>query len=62
MNLFLILIPQSLNSQSLNLARYSHYDENGVQKSDLVLRSNNEVCMKDYIQGIDEIQILPKLW
>ncbi len=44
MNLFLILIPQSLNSQFLNLAPYSHYDEDGVQKSDLVLRSNNEVC------------------
>ena len=43
MNLFLILIPQSLNSQFLNLAPYSHYDEDGVQKSDLVLRSNNEV-------------------
>jgi len=44
MNLFLILIPQSLNSQFLNLAPYSNYDEDGVQKSDLVLRSNNEVC------------------
>jgi len=44
MNLFLILIPQSLNSQFLNLAPYSHYDEDGVQKSDLVLRLNNEVC------------------
>lgn len=44
MNLFLILIPQSLNSQFLNLAPYSHYDEDGVQKSDLVFRSNNEVC------------------
>jgi len=44
MNLFLILIPQSLNSQFLNLAPYSHYDEDGVQKSDLALRSNNEVC------------------
>jgi 5-methyltetrahydrofolate--homocysteine methyltransferase len=43
MNPFLILIPQSLNSQFLNLAPYSHYDEDGVQKSDLVLRSNNEV-------------------
>ncbi len=31
MNLFLILIPQSLNSQFLNLAPYSHYDEDGVQ-------------------------------
>ena len=46
MNLFLILIPQSLNSQFLNLAPYSHYDEDGVQKSDLVLRSNNEVWTK----------------
>ena len=44
MNLFLILIPQSLNSQFLNLAPYSHYDEDGVQKLDLSLRSNNEVC------------------
>ena len=44
MNLFLILIPQSLNSQFLNLAPYSHYDEDGVQKSDIALRSNNEVC------------------
>ena len=43
MNLFLILIPQSLNSQFLNLAPYSHYDEDGVQKSDLALRSNNKV-------------------
>jgi hypothetical protein len=43
MNLFLILIPQSLNSQFLNLAPYNHYDEDGVQKSDLVFRSNNEV-------------------
>ncbi len=43
MNLFLVLIPQSLNSQFLNLAPYSHYDEDGVQKSDLVFRSNNEV-------------------
>ena len=43
MNLFLILIPQSLNSQFLNLAPYSHYDDDGVQKSDLVFRSNNEV-------------------
>jgi len=43
MNFFLILIPQSLNSQFLNLAPYSHYDEDGVQKSDLVRRSNNEV-------------------
>ena len=45
MNLFLILIPQSLNSQFLNLAPYSHYDEGDVQKTDLILRSNNEVCM-----------------
>ena len=44
MNFFLILIPQPLNSQFLNLAPYRHYDEDGVQKSDLVLRSNNEVC------------------
>ena len=49
MNLFLILIPQSLNSQFLNLVPYNHYDEDhydedGVQKSDLVFRSNNEVC------------------
>ena len=43
MNLFLILIPQSLNSQFLNLAPYSHHDEDGVQKSDLALRSNNKV-------------------
>ncbi len=43
MNLFLVLIPQSLNSQFLNLAPYSYYDEDGVQKSDLVFRSNNEV-------------------
>jgi hypothetical protein len=43
MNLFLILIPQSLNSQSLNLAPYSHYDGGDVQKTDLILRSNNEV-------------------
>ena len=48
MNLFLILIPQSLNSQFLNLAPYSHYDEDGVQKSDLVRRSNNEVCKSNY--------------
>ncbi len=27
----------------LNLAPYKHYDEDGVQKSDLVFRSNNEV-------------------
>jgi hypothetical protein len=46
MNLVLILIPQSLNSQFLNLAPYSHYDEDGVQKSDLVFRSNNKVCNK----------------
>jgi hypothetical protein len=44
MHLFLILIPQFLNSQFLNLAPYSHYDEDSVQKSDLNLRSNNEVC------------------
>ncbi len=49
MNFFLILIPQSLNSQFLNLAPYSHYDEDGVQKSDIVLRSNNEVCILMYI-------------
>ena len=49
MNLFLILIPQSLNSQFLNLAPYSHYDEDGVQKSDLVLRSNNEVWSYDKV-------------
>ena len=45
MNLFLILIPQSLNSQFLNLAPYSHYDKDGVQKSDIALISNNEVCI-----------------
>ncbi len=45
MNLFFILIPQSLNSQFVNLAPYSHYDEDGVQKSDLVFRSNSEVCI-----------------
>ena len=48
MNLFLILIPQSLNSQFLNLAPYNHYDEDGVQKSELVLRSTNEVCKYIY--------------
>ncbi len=49
MNLFLILIPQSLNAQFLNLAPYGHYDEDGVQKSDLVFRSNNEVCIKNLL-------------
>ena len=49
MNLFLILIPQSLNSQFLNLAPYSHYNEDGVQKSDLVRRSNNEVWMSGFM-------------
>ncbi len=29
----------------LNLAPYNPYDEDGVQKSDLVFRSNNEVCI-----------------
>jgi len=42
MNLFLILIPQSLNSQFLNLDPYSYYGEDGVQKSDIALKSNNE--------------------
>ncbi len=44
MNLFLILIPQSLNSQCLNLPQHSHYEEAGVQKADLFFRSNNDVC------------------
>jgi hypothetical protein len=48
MNLFLILIPQSLNSQFLNLAPYNHYNEDGVQKSELVLISNNEICKYIY--------------
>ena len=56
MNLFLILIPQSLNSQFLNLAPYSHYDEDGVQKSHLVLRSNNEVCIQ-YIQSLFQLYL-----
>jgi hypothetical protein len=43
MNLLLILIPQSLNSQFLNFALYSHYDEDSVQKSDIALSSNNKV-------------------
>ncbi len=45
MNLFLILIPQSLNSQCLNLPQHSHYEEAGVQKADLFFRSNNDVCI-----------------
>ena len=49
MNLFLILIPQSLNSQFLNLAPYSHYDDDGVQKSDIVFRSNNEICINVFM-------------
>ena len=44
MNFFLILIPQSLNSQCLNLPPHSHYEEDGVQKADLFFRSNNDVC------------------
>ena len=52
MNLFLILIPQSLNSQFLNLAPYGHYDEDSVQKSDLVFRSNNEVWNTGDVRGI----------
>jgi len=50
MNFFLILIPQSLNSEFLNLAPYSHYDEDGIQKSDIALRSNNEVCHNYYLR------------
>ena len=37
------LIPQSLNSQFLNLAPYSNYDEDGVPKLEFELRSNNEL-------------------
>ena len=33
-----------LTSQSLNLAPYSDYDEDGVQKPDIAFRPNNEVC------------------
>ena len=56
MNLFLNLIPQSLNSQFLNLAPYSHYDEGGVQKSDIALRSNNEVYYMDTTMNYREIR------
>jgi hypothetical protein len=43
LNLFLHLFNRGLNSQFLNLAPCSHYDEDGVQKSDIVFRPNNEV-------------------
>ena len=49
MNLFLVLIPQSLNTQFLNLAPYNEYDEDDVQKTELFLRSNNEVYTFHYV-------------
>ena len=44
LNLFVHLFNQGLNPQFLNLARYSHYDKDSVQKKELFFRSNIEPC------------------